>query len=100
MFDGCLPEVVRLGSADATGELLWGPENLRKFPGLASVARVRDCSPSLPAITSRLLETAARLADPLERPKKVKLDNYMQISFKVRSMRNNEVLSQSKVEKT
>lgn len=66
-----MPEVLRLLSDDATGELLWAPlEILRSTPGLASVVRERFGSDSFPTITgSRLLETAGLLEDPLDRKK-------------------------------
>jgi len=71
-----LLDEVRLGSEDPRG--LLGPlEILCIAPGLASVMRDHWGSDSLAAAnTSRLLETpAARLADPLDRPKKVELGN-------------------------
>ena len=69
-----LLEEVRLGSEDPRGGLLGPLEILCIAPGLASVVRDRWGSDSLPANTSRLLETAAaRLEDPLGRPKKVEL---------------------------
>ena len=47
-------------------------------PGLASVVRLRACCCSLSAsmLGSRLLETAGRLEDPLDRPMNVELENY------------------------
>lgn len=62
--DGCLPEEECLGSAEPIGELLWGAE-----------------VDILANSVSRLLETAARLEEPPERPKKVELDNYTVLSF-------------------
>ena len=87
MLDAGLPALDegRRSSADPPGEVLWVPETLGKVPGLASVVRLRDISASLLAITSRLLETAARLVDPLDRPKKVELDNYIEHADKVRN---------------
>lgn len=70
-----LPEVVRMCSEETMGELLWPLDILRNVPELVSVVCGRDRSVSPPAITaSRLLETAARLADPLDRGK-FELDN-------------------------
>lgn len=67
-----LLDEVRLGSEDPRG----GLEILCIAPGLASVVRDHCGSDSLPPNTSRLLETpAARLEDPLDRPKKVELGN-------------------------
>lgn len=78
-WEGSLPEEEEfLGSAEATGELIWAPENLRNPPGLASAARRRERSTSPPAGgASRLLGTAAaRFEDPPDRPKAVELDGY------------------------
>lgn len=50
-----------------------GAPDLWNAPGLASVVRLRDWSASV--LGSRLLETAGRLEDPLDRPKKVELEN-------------------------
>lgn len=77
MLDEYLPEEERLCSADVTGELLWALETLWKVPGLASLVRGCSISASLPIIASALLDTAARLDDPFERPKKVELENYI-----------------------
>ena len=70
-----LPEDVRC-SDDTTGELLCPLEILRRVPGLASVVFRRERSPSPLITASRLLETAGRLDDPLDR-KKLALDNCM-----------------------
>lgn len=70
-------EEERLGSEEPTGELLCALMTLRKPPGLASVVRAREGSTSLPTNASRLLETAARLKEPLDRPRNVELDNCM-----------------------
>lgn len=76
IFEAFLPEDVRC-SDDITGELLCPLEILRKAPGLASVVSGREGSASLPEIAaSRLLETTARLDDPLDR-KKLEPDNCM-----------------------
>ena len=70
-----LPEDERLFSDDKTGELLCPLEIFRRGPALASMVRRREGSESLTVIVaSRLLETAARLEDPLER-KKLEPDN-------------------------
>ena len=71
MLEMFLPEAVCLGSDDKDGELFCAAlEIFRSAPGLASVVRTREGSESLPAITgSRLLETAGRLEDPLDRIK-------------------------------
>ena len=76
MWEACLPDDVCLVSDDPpTGELLWPLETLYAAPGLASVVRDRWGSDSLPANASRLLETAARRDDPLERANILELDN-------------------------
>lgn len=68
MFAVFLPEVVCRFSDDTTGELLCPLEIFWNTPGLASVVRAREGSESLPtAAASRLLETAARLDDPVDR---------------------------------
>lgn len=71
-----LPEDGRLFSDDKTGEFLCPLEIFWNGPALASVVRKWERSESLTAIAvaSRLLETAARLEDPLVR-KKLELDN-------------------------
>ena len=67
---------MRLVSEDPpTGELLWPLEILYAAPGLASAVRDRRRSDSLPTSASRLLETAARLDDPLERANILEFDN-------------------------
>lgn len=58
-----------------TGELLCPLEILYAAPGLASAVRDRWGSDSLPTSASRLLETAARLDDPLERANMLEFDN-------------------------
>lgn len=70
-------EEERLGSKEPTGELLCVLMTLRKPPGLASVVREREGSTSLPTNASRLIETAARLKEPFDRPRNVELDNCM-----------------------
>ena len=71
-----LLDEVSLGSEDPRGGLLCPLEILCIAPGLASAVQDRWGSDSLPTNTSRLLETAAaRLEDPLDRPKKVELGN-------------------------
>lgn len=75
IFPGLRPDDVLLCSTDRRGELLGAAEILRSAPGLASTASGREGSVSLPTVaTSRLLETAARLEDPLGR-KKFEPDN-------------------------
>lgn len=75
-----LPVEVRC--SEITGELLCALEILRRAPGLASVVIGREESASLLMITaSRLLETTARLDDPLDRTK-LELDNCMNPSKK------------------
>ena len=78
-----MPEVFLLDAAclgseePPNGEVLCPLEILFTVPGLASVVRERAGSDSLPTVNaSRLPETAPRLNDPLDRPKKVELDNY------------------------
>lgn len=74
MLDAILPEDERLGSEDPIGALRCPLNTLENLPGLASVVRGREGSTSFPVI-SRLLETAARRADPLDLPRNVELDN-------------------------
>jgi hypothetical protein len=58
-----------------------GADRWNAPPGLASVVRLRACwSLSASVLGSRLLETAGRLEDPLDRPKNVELEYYT--SFK------------------
>lgn len=76
-----LPDDARLGSEDPTGELLWPLEILRAAPGLASVVRERWGSDSLSTNASRLLETAARLDDPLGLPKMLLLMNAVSLEI-------------------
>ena len=68
MLELILPDAERLGSEDPPiGELLCPLETL---------VPERTTSDSFPTATpSRLLETAARLSDPLDLPKNVELDN-------------------------
>lgn len=78
----CLPEDDRLPSEESgICELHRGAPDLWNAPGLASVVRLRVWSASV--LGSRLLETAGRLEDPLERPKKVELENYMSIKGQI-----------------
>ena len=74
-FETFLEDDVRVCSDETTGELLWPLEILRSAPGLASEFWGRDKSDSPLNINgSRLLDTAGRLDDPLER-KNCELDN-------------------------
>lgn len=68
--DTFLPEEVCLFSV----ELIWPLETLPKVPGLAPAVRLWTRS-ILSTLVSLLPETAARLEDPLDRPKKVELEN-------------------------
>lgn len=78
----CLPEDERLPSEKSGIRWLHrGAPDLWNAPGLASVVRLRVWSASV--LGSRLLETAGRLEDPLERPKKVELENYMSIKGQI-----------------
>ena len=76
IFEVFLPEDERLFSDDKTGVLLCPLEIFWSGPNCdASMVRRREGSESLTVIAaSRLLETAARLEDPLER-KKLEPDN-------------------------
>lgn len=76
MLEAFLLDDVRLGSEDPTGELLCPLEILRTAaPGLASLVCAREGSDSLPIMAaSRLLDIAARLDEPLDRPKKWELN--------------------------
>ncbi|RWW32620.1 hypothetical protein GW17_00002704 [Ensete ventricosum] len=80
------------GAAGNHGSLAAADENLRSVdttwelrragillmtPVLASVVRGYDVSASPPITASWLLETAARLEDPPDRPKNIELDGYM-----------------------
>lgn len=78
--DWCLPEDDRplVSDESPTCGLHRGADDRWNAPGLASVVRLRVCSASV--LGSRLLETAGRLEDPLDRPNKVELENYT--SFK------------------
>lgn len=78
MLEVFLIEATRFWSEDTTGELLFAAlEIFCSAPGLTSVVRTREGSDSVPNIIgSRLLETAGRLEDPLDR-RKLELDNCM-----------------------
>lgn len=68
-----LPDDESLGSEySSVCEVLRGGAFLWKVPGL--VSGVRLCVSASP-VGTRLLETAGRLKDPLDRPKKVELGN-------------------------
>ena len=73
--DWCLPEDDRplVSDESPTCGLHRGADDRWNAPGLASVVRLRVCSASV--LGSRLLETAGRLEDPLDRPSKVELEN-------------------------
>jgi hypothetical protein len=84
----CLPEDDRLPSEESgTCGLHRGAPDLWNAPGLASVVRLRAWSASV--LGSRLLETAGRLDDPLERPQKAELESYMSIKGQI--MHNNSI---------
>lgn len=69
-----LPDDESLGSEySKVCEVLRGRAFLWKVPGL--VSGVRLCVSASP-VGTLLLETAGRLKDPLDRPKKVELGNY------------------------
>ena len=66
------PDDEFLGSEDPpSGDNLCPPEIFCNVPGLASGVRERARSDSIPAVNvSRLPDTAGRLSDPLDLPKK------------------------------
>lgn len=75
MLEVILPEALNLGSDDRTELLCAALEIFCSASELTSVVRTREGSESLPVMTgSRILETAGRLEDPLDR-KKLELDN-------------------------
>lgn len=78
MLELIFPDEACFGSEDPpNGELLCPPEIFCIVTGLASAVRERAGSDSFPTTNASrlLLGTADRLNDPLDRPKKVEVDN-------------------------